>query len=154
MKNKFIRIISPMSLAMAIILDTAVIYYIIYAFNKLEEKLSAINILFAIIAFLSLILAIFYSREVIRHGIRFSENEFEITFLDENNFFRYDDIQSIETYIDTKASLKKNFVDRYSRITLNLDDNSSVTLELGITTKKKLKKIEEELSQRIKNARN
>lgn len=143
-----------MSLAMAIILDTAVIYYIIYAFNKLEEKLSAINILFAIIAFLSLILAIFYSREVIRHGIRFSENEFEITFLDENNFFRYDDIQSIETYIDTKASLKKNFVDRYSRITLNLDDNSSVTLELGITTKKKLKKIEEELSQRIKNARN
>lgn len=138
-----------MSLAMALILDTAVIYYIIYAFNKLGEKLSAINTLFAIIAFCSLLLAIFYSREVIRHGIKFKENEFEITFLDENNVIRYEDIESLESFIDTKASLKKNFVDRYSRLTINLKDESAITLELGLTTKRKLRRIEEEIRSRL-----
>ena len=140
-----------MSLAMAVLLDIAVVYYAIYAYNKLGEKTSATNILFAVIALLSVILAVFYSREVLRHGIKFSENEFEITFLDDNNIIRYEDIESIEAFIDTKASLKKNFVDRYSRITLNLKDSSALTLELGLTTKSKLRKIEEEIEKR-KNA--
>ena len=142
-----------MSFAMAVILDIAVVYYAIYACNKLGEKASALNILFAIIAFLSVALAVFYSREVIRHGIKFRNDEFEITFLDENNIIKYDDIESIESYIDTKASLKKNFVDRYSRLTIILKDGSALTLELGLTTKRKLKKIEEEIKKR-KNAGN
>ena len=141
-----------MSLAMAVILDAAVIYYAIYAYKKLGEGLSGINIVFAIIAFLSLFLGVFYSREVIRHGIKFRENEFEITFLDENNIIKYEDIESLEAFIDTKASFKKNFVDRYSRLSVNLKDGSTVTLELGLTTKKKLKKIEKEIRKRKSDA--
>lgn len=148
MKNKFIRIISPLSLSMALILDAAVVYYVIYACNKLKAEVSGINIAFAIIAFLSVILALFYSREVLRHGIMFRESEFEITFIDENSVFKYEDIKSVETFIDTKASLKKNFVDRYSKLTINLKDSASYTVELGITTKAKLKKIENEINYR------
>ena len=152
MKNKFIRIVSPITLAIALALDFAVVYYIIFAFNKLEESLSAINIIFSIIALLSLILAIFYSRESIRHGVKFRENEFEITFLDDNNIIRYCDIEKLESFLDTKASLKKNFVDRYSKLIISLKDGNVLTLELGLTTKKKLKKIEDEIRIRMENA--
>ena len=151
MKNKFIRIISPISLAMALLLNIAVVYFIIYAYRNFIEKQSAVNILFAVISVLSLFLAIFYSREVTRHGIKFTENEFEITFLDNNNSFKYSDIKAVETDKDTKASLKKNFVDRYSRLTIILKDGTQTTTELGLTTKKKLNKIENEINLRIRN---
>ncbi|MBR4241986.1 MAG: hypothetical protein IKR97_07170 [Eubacterium sp.] len=152
MKNKFIRIVSPITLAIALALDFAVVYYIVFAFNKLEESLSAINIIFSIIALLSVILAFFYSRESIRHGVKFRENEFEITFLDDNNIIRYCDIEKLESFLDTKASLKKNFVDRYSKLIISLKDGNVLTLELGMTTKKKLKKIEDEIRIRMENA--
>ena len=149
MKNKFISIVSPISVVMSLILDTAVIYYGYYAFNKLSQSISFINIVFAIIELCSVILAVFYSREVLRHGIRFRENEFEITFLDENSTFAYHDIKNVETFKDTKASLKKNFIDRYSKLTLELKDGKTATVELGLTTKRKLKKIENEINSRI-----
>ncbi len=149
MKNKFIRIISPISVVMALILDAAVIYFACYAYTKLSMGISAINIVFAIIVVCSVILALLYSREVLRHGIRFSEKEFEITFLDENNVFRYEDIERVEFFRDTKASLKKNFVDRYTRITVYLKDETAATVELGLTTKRKLRKIENEINKRI-----
>ena len=149
MKNKFIRIISPISVAMAMILDAAVIYYGYYSIEKLSRGTSTINIVFAIIEVCSIFLAIFYTREVLRHGIRFREEDFEITFLDENNVIRYEEIESLETFMDTKASLRKNFVDRYSKLIINLKDETTVTLELGLTTKRKLRKIEEEISSHI-----
>ena len=152
MKNKFIRIISPISVAMALILDTAVIYYGYYSIEKLSKSTSTINIVFAIIEVCSVFLAIFYTREVLRHGIRFREEDFEITFLDENNEIRYEDIESLETFMDTKASLRKNFVDRYSKLIINLKDGSVITLELGLTTKRKLKRIEDEIKLRVHSA--
>ena len=151
MKNRFIRIVSPISVAMALILDTAVIYYAYYAYRRLSQELSFINTVFAIIELCSIALAIFYSREVLRHGIRFKEGEFEITALDENNIYKYSDIESVEVFKDLKASLKKNFVDRYSRLTIKLKDGTIATIELGLTTKRKLNKIENEINARIKN---
>lgn len=149
MKNKFIRIVSPISFAMALILDIAVIYYGKYAIQKLSGGASFMNIMFIIIEICSVLLAIFYTREVLRHGIRFRENEFEITALDENNIFAYSNIKSVEVFKDTKASFKKNFVDRYSRLTIELKDGSQTAIELGLTTKRKLKKIENEINSRI-----
>ena len=149
MKNRFIRIVSPISVAMALMLDAAVIYFAYYAYTKLSAEISLINIVFAIIVICSVTLAVFYSREVLRHGIRFKENELEITFLDENNIFRYEDIERAEFFRDTKASFKKNFVDRYSRLTVYLKDEAAVNIELGLTTKRKLRKIENELNIRM-----
>ena len=149
MKNKFIRIVSPISLAMAVVLDIAVVYYGKYAIEKLSREASFMNIMFIIIEICSVLLAVFYTREILRHGIRFKETELEITALDENNIFAYCDIKRVEVFKDTKASLKKNFVERYSRLTLELADGSSVAIELGLTTKRKLKKIENEINSRI-----
>lgn len=149
MKNKFISIISPLSVIIALTLDTAVVYYGVYAVQNIGKNASALNIVFLIIDICSIFLAVFYTREVLRHGISFKEDSFELTFLDENNAFEYANIESVEVFKDTKASLKKNFVDRYSRITLNLKDGNSATLELGLTTKRKLKKIESEINSRI-----
>ena len=152
MKNKFIRIISPISVSMAVILDFAVIYFGIFAVKKLSAEISLTNVVFAIIELCSFFLALFYSREVLRHGIRFKENEFDISFLDENNVFAYEEIKSVQAVKDTKASLKKNFVDRYSKLSIELNDGSSATIELGLTTKRKLKKIENEIKSRCKQA--
>jgi len=149
LKNKFISIISPLSVIIALTLDTAVVYYGVYAVQNIGKNASALNIVFLIIDICSIFLAVFYTREVLRHGIRFKEDSFELTFLDENNAFEYANIESVEVFKDTKASFKKNFVDRYSRITLNLKDGNSATLELGLTTKRKLKKIESEINSRI-----
>ena len=137
---------------MALILDAAVIYYGYYSIEKLSHGASTINIVFAIIEVCSVFLAIFYTREVLRHGIKFRNEDFEITFLDENNVIRYEDIESLETFMDTKASLRKNFVDRYSKLIITLKEGSIVTLELGLTTKRKLKKIEEEINKRKSDA--
>ena len=134
---------------MALILDFAVIYYGYHCYGKIKEGATFVNIMFVIIELCSIVLAVFYSREVLRHGIRFKECELEFTGLDENNVFAYGDIKSIEIFKDTKASLKKNFVDRYSRLNFELKDGSSVAVELGLTTKRKLKKIEKEINSRI-----
>ena len=151
MKNKFIRIISPISVFIAAALDGAVIYYGYYSVAKLRESNTFINVLFAIIVACSVALAVLYTREVFRHGIKFKENEFEITFLDENNIFSYSEIKSVQSFKDTKVSMRKNFVERYSKITLNLNDGSIAAIELGFTTSRKLKAIEKEINRRIKN---
>ena len=149
MKNKFVRIISPISVVMALILDTAVCYFAYYAYNKLRLEVKLTNIIFAIIVVCSVALAIFYTREVLRHGIRFTENGLEISFLDENNYFKYSDIKGVQVFKDTKASFKKNFLDRYSRLTLEFKDGNRRAIELGLTTKRKLRKIENEINSRI-----
>ena len=90
------------------------------------------------------------AKEVLKTGVRFTSDKVEFTGVDENNVFEYSHIVKVQTGRDTKASLKKNFVDRYSHIIIFLDDDSVVTIELGLTTKHTLKVIDDEFKARIK----
>lgn len=147
--KKFIRVLSPITIAVISALDTAVIGYGVFSIKKLQQTVDVWTILFAIIEVIALVIAFFVSKEVVSNGVRFDEEGVEFTGLDENNCFKYSEIVKVETNKDTKASLKKNFVDRYSHVILHLNDESVVTIDLGLTTVKTLKKIEKEINDRI-----
>lgn len=151
MNNKFMRILSPIQLAVVGILDIAVIGYLIFAIKRLIQNPRTTVIIFTAGVAVALIIAILVTKEVLSHGVKFLDDEMEFTGIDGENIFAYDNIASVETKKDDKASLVKNFVDRQSQIILTLKDGKVVTISIGLTTKSTLKKIADEISARIEN---
>lgn len=147
--KKFVRILSPITIAIVLALDIAVIAFSVYAVNKIMASVTATTILFCVIVAISILVAIFTTKEAFSNGVKFRDDEVEFTGLDTNNIFKYSDIKSVESKKDTTASLKKNFVDRYSHIILNMKDESVVTIDLGLTTKKALKTITNQINDKI-----
>lgn len=150
MNKKFIRIISPFSFVTIAALDISVIAFSAYAVIKLSENANAYTIIFAIIDLIAILTAFFASKEVLSNGVCFRENEVEFTGIDNDNIFRYDDIIKVEAQRDTSVSFRKNFVDRYSILTLYLKDDSIVSIQLGVTTGKTLNKVKNNIEERIK----
>lgn len=148
MKSKFIRTLSPILFSVIAILDIAVLCYGVFAVKKLTEMRTGPTIFFAAIEVVAIIVAVLVTKEIFGNGVVFRDDEFEFTGLDENNLFDYDQIIGIETKKDDKASLVKNFVDRQSMIILTLKDEKVVTVNIGLTTKNTLEKIEKELRKR------
>lgn len=149
MEKKFIRVISPFSLAVTLVSDIAVIVLARLAIDRLKVTVDAYSIIFiAVIAF-SAVLACGLSIQLFRNGVKFDMEKMEFTAIDDNNVFYYKEIERIETIRDTKASLRKNLVDRYSRIIIYTVNNEVATIELGLTTNRALKKIEQEIQKRI-----
>lgn len=148
--KKFVRIISPITLAIVLALDIAVVGFFVYAIQRIIEEASFITIAFIAIDIFALIIAIFTTKEALSNGVIFYDDRIEFTGLDTGNTFYYNDIIKIETQKDTKASLRKNFVDRYSHIILHLNNDTVATIDLGLTTTKTLKRIETELTNRTK----
>ncbi len=149
MKKNFIWIMSPITLGVAILLDAAVLGFGIFAIIKLTQVQNARVIFFAAVVALAIIVGFLYTKEVFKNGIIFHEDEFEFTGIDEKNVFSYDDISQIETYQDTAASLKKNFIDRSALMIITLKDKSIYTINIGLTTKGTLQKIRKELKKYI-----
>lgn len=149
MKDKFIRIISPIQLIVVGILDIAVIGYIIFAVKKLIQRPRAVIIFFAACVVVALIIAVLVTKEIITHGVKFHDDEMEFTGLDSDNLFAYEDIVKVETEKDEKPSFVKNFIDRQSKVILTLKDERVVTIDIGITTKDTLKNISDEICARI-----
>ena len=147
--KKFIRIISPITLTVILALDIAVLVYGAYAIKKIMNSVDIWTILFAIIEVFAIIIAVLVSKEVVSNGVVLYENKIEFTALDDNNCFEFSQIEKIETSRDTRASFKKNFVDRYSRLIIHLHDGSVVTIDLGLTSAKKLALIEKEIKERL-----
>ncbi len=149
MKEKFIRIISPITGSVVAILDAAVIGYGIFAVKKVVEQRSAIAIFFAAVEVLAIIIAALVTKEILTNGVIFRDDEMEFTGMDENNLFDYTDITDIQTQKDDKASLVKNFNDRHSKIILSLKEDKIVTLDIGLTSNKVLSSIESEIRTKI-----
>lgn len=149
MKDKFLRILSPITLAVVAILDAAVIGYGIYAIKRLTAVQNATIIIFAVCDLAALIIAALVTKEVLSNGVKFHNDEMEFTGLDNDSIFAYADIEKVETEKDTKPSFVKNFVDRQSKVILTLKDERVVTIDVGLTTKNGLKKIEDEINNRI-----
>ena len=111
MKNKFYRIISPVTFLVVLVLDISVIAYAVFAVKKLLENLSVYSVIFAIIDLFAIGVGAVVSKYVISQGIVFNETSFEFTALDENNIFNYPDwdvealdqlLEENDTYIITK----------------------------------------------------
>lgn len=149
MKDKFIRILSPIQIFVVGLLDIAVIGYAIFAVKTLAKRQATSVIFFAACVVVALIVAVLVTKEIVSHGVKFHDDELEFTGIDNDNIFAYDDIVKVETEKDEKASLIKNFVDRQSKIIFTLKDEKVVTIYIGITTKSTLKKVSDEIISRL-----
>ena len=146
MKDKFLRILSPITLAVVAILDAAVIGYGIYAIKRLIAVQNTTIIIFALCDLAALIIAVLVTKEVLSNGVKFYSDEMEFTGLDKDSIFAYADIEKVETEKDTKPSFVKNFIDRQSKVILTLKDERVVTVDVGLTTKNGLAAIEKEIN--------
>lgn len=158
MKDKFIRVLSPITLAVVAIFDIATAFYGVFAVKRVVEVFKYVIIasktsafFFAAIEVFAIILAVLVTKEILSHGVQFYDDELEFTALDSDNIFAYDDIVRVETQKDDKVSLVKNFIDRQSKVILTLKDERVVTIYIGLTTKGTLKKVADEIILRTDN---
>ena len=149
MKQKFIRILSPITLSVVTVLDIAVLGFGGFAIQKIISEQSAAIVFFSIVEIFAIIVGALVTKEILKNGVIFYEDKFEFNGLDDNNIFTYDSIKEIETYRDTSASLSKNFVDRHALIIITANDGTVSTVDIGLTTKNTLKKIKNELENHI-----
>ena len=149
MKRKFIRIISPITIIVIALLDLAVAGFAVFSVKKIIEVQNLYSIFFCVFEILAIVVAVLVTKETIIHGIAFYEDRLEFTGIDDKNVFPYSDIAEVETYQDTKASLKKNFIDRHSLIIITLKDDTVTTIDIGLTSKKLLIKFKKELKEHI-----
>lgn len=141
MKQDFIRIISPLSVFIALILDCGSIWLAVFVIKDFcAGNADVMSIVFAVMVLFAIIVSILYTKEVFSNGIIFYSDRCEFNAIDENNIIYYDDIESIEEYKDTKASFKKNLNERHSLIIFNLKNDKMHTVDIGLTTKRTLKK--------------
>lgn len=149
MKNKFIRVLSPFTLAIVLLFDVGAVYFGVLAIENIIQQRSRINIAFLAIMLFVIVVAVLVSKSIMSAGVRFYDDRLEFTAIDNDNVFQYSSIQSIETKRDDKASLTKNFDDRHSYIVLKLTQDRIATIDLGLTTKKTLQNIEKQINDRI-----
>lgn len=148
MKDKFIRILSPITLCVVAILDIAVIAYAFFAVKQLMRNQSATTIIFALIEIFAIVIAVLVTREVFKNGVIFHDDEAEFLGLDSDNIFDYENITKVETFKDTAPSFVKNFVDRQAKIIITLKDEQVITIDIGLCTKHTLELIKRELLSR------
>lgn len=149
MKQKFIRILSPITFAVVAALDIAVVGFGIFAVKKIITAQSAAIIFFAVIEIFAIIVGVLVTKEILKNGVIFYDDKFEFTGIDDKNIFTYESISGIEIYHDTSASLTKNFVDRHALVIVTANDETVTTVDIGLTTKRTLKKIKSELERHI-----
>jgi len=148
MKDKTIRIISPVVTAIIAILDAAVLGYGIFAVVKLIQQIGTMSIIFAVIEVFALVVAILVSKEVLSNSVIFRDDEAEFTGVDDNNVILYDEVKEIEAYKDTAASLTKNFDMRHALIMFTMKDKKVNTIDLGIVANSTINKILDEFKAR------
>lgn len=146
---KFVRCVSLISLAVATMIVVVCVIFSIYAVNRIIENADFWGIMFAVIMVFSDIIGVLFTKETLSNGVKFYDDYVEFTGVDENNVYNYADIERVEGSRDTKASFRKNFVDRYSNVTIYLKDESIACIQLGLTSGKTLKKITDELTSRL-----
>lgn len=138
MKDKFIRILSPMTLAVVILLDLAVIGYGVFAVYRLTQVRTGMTVIFAIIEIAAIVIAVLTTKETVKNGLLLRATDFEFTGMDKDNVYAYNQIKDIAGYKDEAPSLVKNFIDRHAVLTLTLTDDTTVLLDLGLCQKRTL----------------
>ena len=149
MNKKFIRILSPITLAVVSVLDISVVGFAVFAVKKIITARSAAIIFFAVIEVFAIVIGALVTKEIFKNGVIFYDDKFEFNGIDDKNIFTYESVSEIEIYHDTSASLTKNFIDRHALIIITANDGTVTTVDIGLTTKKALKKIKKELLNHI-----
>lgn len=133
---------------MILVLDAATLFLLYSAIKQLSKGFNGYSFAFLLIDLLVLVCVVITTVKTLKNGVIFKENELEFTALDENNVLEYKNIKKAESHKDTKVSFKKKFTDRYSSLIIYLNDDTVLTVELGFTSKKKLKRLVDEINKR------
>lgn len=152
MNDKFIRVLSPVSLAVYAILDLAVLGFGIFAIKKATMMLNTWVIIFIAIEIFAIIIAIIGTKELLSNGVKFSDDEAEFTGVDDNNIVAYENIASLEAYRDTAISFTKNFDMRHSLLIFTLKDENGEktnTIDIGLVNNGTLNKVLDEFKKHI-----
>lgn len=151
MKKEFLRIVSPFSVLIALILDGASIWLTSFVIKDfVSKKADSLSIVFAVMVVFAVILSVLFTKEIFSNGIIFYDDRCEFNAIDDDNVVYYKDIESVEDYKDTKASLRKGFAERNSLIIFNLNNNTVHTVNIGFTTSRTLKKAIEKINDYAK----
>ena len=148
MKNKFIRIIQPLSLLALFLLDMSALLLLYLIIKRIISGVDFYSVCLIIIDMTVLITGAVSTRQLLKSGVKISEDKIEFTALDKDNLYSFSNIKKAEYHRDSKASFRKSFTDRYSSIIFYLKDGSVATVELGFTTKRTLNKIADEINKR------
>lgn len=149
MNKKEIKILSPLTMLVVLLLDLSVVAVTVFAIIKLLDEVAPMSIAFAFMDLMAVIIAILVTKEIVSNKIVFYETGFELVGLDNDNKYEYKNIEKIEYEKDDKASFTKNFNDRHAMLILHLKDNKLASLDLGLITKKKLLTIAREIENRL-----
>ena len=149
MKNKFIRVIQPLSLLSLILLISCSAALLCIGIKLVINNVNFYSVCILIISITVLITAVVSLFRSMKNGVTFDEAGFRFSGLDGENEFGYFYVEKAEGHRDAKASFKKSFTDRYSSVILHLNDGSAVTVELGYTTKRNLDKIVDEINKSV-----
>lgn len=151
MKKDFFRIISPFSVFIAAVLDIGSIWLAVFVIKDLMSgNIDTLSIIFAVMVVFAVILSAMFTKEIFSNGIVFYDDRCEFNAIDDDNVVYYKDIESIEEYKDTKASLRKGFTERSSLIIFNLNNDTVHTINIGFTTSRTLKKAIERINHYAK----
>ena len=150
MEDKFIRTVPPLSLAIIAVFDAVSLFFCGLAAVALWRERTFFTAAFMLMMLVDIVIAVRATHNVWQSGVLFEQDAVPFTALDGNNGFRYNEVNSAEVYKDSRVSLKKTYTERYSSVILHLTDCSTVTVELGATTKKKLRPSDLKLQERIK----
>lgn len=146
--ERFIRIISPLTVITIFIADIAVIFFAVFAVKKLMEAPSGMLIVMSILELLAIVVAVLVTKQVFSEGIAFRDDEFEFVGLDDKNVFEYENIYNVTYEKDTKVSFVKNFIDRHSIIYLEDKNHNITSIDIGLTTKYTTELVAKEICER------
>ena len=118
MKNKFVRCLSPITAGVTLAMLIAVAFNGYYSVTKIIQSPDWKTAVYLFVELVAVAIVVLMIKEIIKTGVYFGDDRVEFTGVDDNNVFEYSRISRVEAVRDTKASLKKNFVDRYSRVIL------------------------------------
>ncbi|MCD7873258.1 MAG: hypothetical protein LUG21_08245 [Clostridiales bacterium] len=149
MRNKFIRILSPITIAVVFILDAAVIGFAAFAIRMIIIMGGVRTFIFAAIELIAIIIGTLVTKEIFSNGILFSETEAEFKGIDDDNVFVFAEIEKIEIFKDTSASLTKNFNDRHALLIFTMKDGKISTIDIGLVSVKTVNIIKEEFENHI-----
>ena len=151
MKNKFIRVIQPLTLLSLILLILCSIAILCIGIKLIINNVNFYSVCILIISITVLLTAVASLIKNMKNGVTFDDSGFRFSGPDGENEFGYFYVTKAEGHRDAKVSFKKSFTDRYSSVILHLKDGSIVTVELGFTTKRNLDKIVDEINKSVSN---
>lgn len=146
--EKFIRILSVPTLIIILLADLAVLFFAVFAVDRLIQTPSILVIIIAVVEVFAIVVSVLVTKEIFTEGLALYNDHFDFPGIDDGGSMQYDEITDITCEKDTKASLTKNFTDRHAFITFETKSHDLRTVDLGLVSVRTLENVTRTLCRR------